>query len=69
MSCMQQEQCGDELWKYLKQITVRPNKAPAYTCNFARFVTSPCDPSTPELPKCQHTGYGKLNDGQQHGRN
>ena len=56
MSSMDQEQCGDELWKYLKQITVRPNKAPAYTCNFARFVTRPCDPSTPELTEGQHAG-------------
>ena len=56
MSCMHQEQCGDELWKYLEQITVRPNKAPAYTCNFARFVTSPCNPSTSELTEGQHAG-------------
>lgn len=68
MRGMHQEQCGDELWKYLKQITVRPNKAPAYTGNLARFVTRPCDPSAPELTECQHTGQGKLNDGQQHGR-
>jgi len=47
MSCMHQEQGGDELWKYLKQVTVRPNKAPAHTCNLARFVTGPCDPSAP----------------------
>ena len=44
---MNQEQCGDELWKYLEQIAVRPNKASAYTGNLARFVTRPRDPSTP----------------------
>jgi len=69
MSCMHQEQCSQELWKYLKQITVRPNKASAYTCNLARLVTRPCDPTTSELTERQHTGQGKLNDGQQYGRN
>ena len=65
---MHQEQCGDELWKYLEQITVRPNKAPAQTRNLARLVARPCDPGTPKLAECQHTGQGKLNDGQQYGR-
>ena len=47
MSCMHQEHGGDELWKNLKQVTVRPNKAPANPCNLARFVTRPCYPSAP----------------------
>ena len=66
---MNQEQCGDELWEYLNQITVRPNKAPAYTFNLARVVPRSCDPTAAELTECQHAGQGKLNDGQQHGRN
>ena len=47
MSCVHQEQCGNELWKYLKQVTVRTNEAPANTCNLAHFVTRPCNPRAP----------------------
>jgi hypothetical protein len=45
MSCMHQEQCRNEARKYLKQVTVGTNKAPANTCNLARFITRPRDPS------------------------
>src|SRR5947208_13990494 len=31
ISCMHQAQCGGELWEYLEQIAVRPNKAHAQT--------------------------------------
>jgi hypothetical protein len=44
---MHQEQCGNELWKYLKQVTVRTHKTPANACNLARFITRSCDPSAP----------------------
>jgi len=63
---MHQKQRGEKLWKYLKQIAVRPNKAPANTANLARFVARPRNPRAPELPECQHTGQGELNNDQQH---
>ena len=49
MSCMHEEQRGDELRKYLKQIAVGSNEAAAGSCDFTRFVARPRDPRPPEL--------------------
>src|SRR3954468_22243536 len=38
VGCMHQKKSGNELWKYLEQISVRTNKAPADTGNLTRFV-------------------------------
>jgi hypothetical protein len=45
MSCVHQEQCRYELWKYLTKVTMRPNEAAAKAGNLTRLVAWPCDPS------------------------
>ena len=63
-----EEQRGDELRKYLKQVAMGSNEAAADSGHLTRLVARPRDPGSPELPERQNARGGELDRRQQEGR-
>ncbi len=62
---MDEKKGSNELWKYFKEIAMRPDKAAADTAYFAGAVAISCNPCTPKLAQCKNARNGELDRSQQ----